>query len=199
MKSELKYWNHNIAYYKWIKRKVKNKRNILDVGCGDGTLVNFLSDSNKKIIGIDSNKKSIELANKNKKENTYFYNQSFEEYKENKKFDAIIFVASIHHMDIYFSIKKAKSLLRKNGIIIIVGLASPSNFKDKLIDLLRVIPSKTISLFHKHKTSEALGIKTNYKFPTMNEIRVINKKLLSNCKMKSGLHWRYLLTWENVK
>lgn len=32
----LNYWNHNVAYYDLIKKKVSNRKKILDVGCGDG-------------------------------------------------------------------------------------------------------------------------------------------------------------------
>ena len=47
------YWNHNSAYYPWIKKKTADRHHILDVGCGDGFLVRYLDDGTKKITGID--------------------------------------------------------------------------------------------------------------------------------------------------
>jgi hypothetical protein len=50
------YWNHNSAYYPWIQKKVASCRTVLDVGCGDGSLVLFLDDGTKRIVGIEKNK-----------------------------------------------------------------------------------------------------------------------------------------------
>ena len=62
------YWNHNSAYYPWIKKKTDNCKTILDVGCGDGSLALFLNDGIKKIVGIDSDIHCIEKAiSKNQK------------------------------------------------------------------------------------------------------------------------------------
>lgn len=59
---EMKYWNHNTAYYKWIKKQVVQCSKILDVGCGDGSLIGFLGDSNKHLIGIDAYEPCIKKA-----------------------------------------------------------------------------------------------------------------------------------------
>lgn len=58
----MKYWNHNTAYYKWIKKQVVQCSQILDVGCGDGSLIGFLGDSNKPLIGIDAYEPCIKKA-----------------------------------------------------------------------------------------------------------------------------------------
>ena len=41
-------WNHNSNYYKWIENEIEDKTKILDVGCGDGSLVNYLNNNKKK-------------------------------------------------------------------------------------------------------------------------------------------------------
>ncbi len=51
-------------------------------------------------------------------------------YNFDKKFVAIIFIASIHHMDITVALNKTKSILKPNGMILIAGLAKPSNLFD---------------------------------------------------------------------
>lgn len=193
-----KIWNHNFAYFKWIKKKLGNRKDILDVGCGNGNLLIYLNDSKKNLIGIDPSDKSINYAKnicKNKK-NINFLNLTFEEYlKEDNSLDAVIFVASIHHMDMEFAIKKALKLLKRNGILIIVGLSTPSNIIDYLIEFSRIIPCFISSHIHKMKDSEDLNIKTSYKFPTMNYIRKMKKKYLPNSKIRYGLYYRYLLTY----
>ena len=190
------YWNHNSAYYPWVKKKTANCHTILDVGCGDGSLALFLDDGTKKIVGIDTDIHCIEKALSVKNVgNLDFICCRFEDYIQNTKFDAIVFVASIHHMDMTKALQKAKSLLSPYGVILIVGLAKPSTIIDWVMEVARVIPSKTISSLHHMQTSEELNISTSYNYPTLKEIRSIGKKELPGARVYDALHYRYLLEW----
>ncbi len=136
------YWNHNSAYYPWVKKKTDNCRTILDVGCGEGSLAFFLNDRSKIIVGIDTDIHCIERASSvNDSSNLQFCRCSFENYAPDMRFDAIVFVASIHHMDMALSLQKAKSLLSPSGKLLVVGLAAPSAVTDWVLEAARVIPS----------------------------------------------------------
>ena len=199
MKDEKTPWNHNYTYHRWVAEKIGNRNRILDVGCGDGTLALYLRTPDNEILGIDISDSSIQKANrKNEYDNVTFLQTTFESFQANgQKFDAIIFVASIHHMNMTEAVQKAKKLLEKNGVLIIVGLARPTGFLDLAVEAARVIPSKIISSLHKNTTSEELDIDVSYDFPGMNEIRRICREHLFGHKLRYGLHYRYLLTWEN--
>ena len=193
-----KVWNHNYAYHNWISKNINNNSNVLDVGCGDGTLIWKIREKCKNVFGIDMDTKSIDIAeNNNKYDNVYFINDDFLKYDfGNIKFDSIIFVASIHHMNMDNALIKAKSLLNNNGKIIIVGLSKPSSITDYIIEIFRVLPSFVISKIKRNKTSEEMNIETNYSFPTSDEVRNTCKKILKeNYKIKYALHYRYLLLW----
>ncbi len=190
------YWNHNSAYYPWVKKKTAGCGTILDVGCGDGSLVFFLNDRVKKIIGIDPDSYCIEKALTAKSgENLGFSCCSFEDYTPDMTFDAIVFVASIHHVDMTEALKKAKSLLSSSGKILIVGIAKPTTLMDWVLEVFRVIPSKVVSVLHHMRTPEELKITTSYKFPEMKVIRSIVKKELPGASIHYGLHYRYLVEW----
>ncbi len=190
-------WNHNLAYNKWIKKTIGDRRNILDVGCGNGYLSLFLRNDGNFIVGIDPSDLSIEYATgQNDYGNVKFIQTTFERFETSQKFDAVIFVASVHHMNMGDAIDKAKALLNRNGILIIVGLAKPANMLDWMIECARIIPSGIISFIKKNKTSEELNMEVSYDIPTMNEVRQICKNKLQGHKMSYGLHYRYLLTWK---
>ena len=199
MKRKKAPWNHNYAYYRWVAGKVGQRKRILDVGCGDGALALYLRTSDNNILGIDSSAASIKKANaKNTYDNTSFIRTTFEDFHaDGKRFDAIIFVASIHHMDMAYAIDKAKSLLDNNGILIIVGLSTPSSLLDWLIEAARVFPSKAVSFIKGNTTSEEMNIDVSYDFPKMKNVRRICKEKLCGYTLRYGLHYRYLLTWEN--
>ena len=190
------YWNHNSAYYPWVQKKVVSCRTVLDVGCGDGSLALFLNDGTKRIVGIDSDIHCIEKALYPENEGTVeFACCSFEDFTQNKTFDAIVFVASIHHMDMIKALQKAKYLMTPCGKLLIVGLAKPSTAIDWALEMLRVLPSKIISSIHHMQTSEELNLSTFYDYPAMKDIRSIVKKELPGARIHYALHYRYLLEW----
>lgn len=92
------YWNHNVAYYDWIKNTTIAFKDILDVGCGDGSLVRYLDDGKRKLVGIDVDEECIRRTlDESTSNNVQFICNRFETYNFEKKFDAVIFIASIHH------------------------------------------------------------------------------------------------------
>lgn len=191
------YWNHNTAYYKWIKQRTADCKFILDVGCGDGSLVAYLDDGCKKLTGIDIDFSCVSRANSlNKSSNTQFACCSFDDYKTHQSYDAIIFVASIHHMDMSAAIERAKTLLSQNGLLIIVGLATPSTAMDYMIEGLRILPCKIISKLRHMQSSENRNIPVSYELPTLNEVRDILSKTLPHVVIKYGLYYRYLIAWK---
>lgn len=193
------YWNHNAAYYDWVKNSTINCNDILDVGCGDGSLVRYLDDGKRSIIGIDIDEKCIKCAltgDRHDPANTQFIRGDFETYCFQKRFDAVIFVASIHHMDMTAALNKAKSILKPDGMILIVGLAKPSNFLDWVVEVLRVIPCAIVSKIRHMQSSEKNNIPVSYHFQKMNDIRVTANTLLPSAKIKYGLFYRYLLWWK---
>ncbi len=191
-------WNHNFAYNNWILKNVQDKKRILDVGCGDGRLIFELTNEHNLLTGIDLNKESIATAkNNNKYNNVSFIEGDFLSYNFKEKYDAIIFVASIHHLNMKEALKKAKELLNQNGLIIIVGLSNPSTLFDWLLEIGRFIPSGIISKIKHVTDSEDLNLTVSYDIPKMSYIRKVCQKEIPNYKIKYGLHYRYLLTWEN--
>ena len=149
-------WNHNYAYHRWISKNVGNRKHILDVGCGNGVLSRYLSTAENHVLGIDPSAVSIQTAIKNnEKSNVSFLQTTFEDFQsDGKRFDAIIFVASMHHMNMEDAIEKAKKMMDENGILIIVGLSRPSGVFDWVLELARIVPSKLISAIKRSTSSQ---------------------------------------------
>ena len=200
--NKLSFWNHNSNYYNWIEEQLKDKNIILDVGCGEGSLVKYLNNNKRYIVGIDISKKCLEKANKNIKkiDNIKFILTSLEDFENrNEYFDAIIFCASLHHMEMDKAITKSKNLLKQKGILLIIGLYKPSSIYDWIIEILRVIPCFILSKLYNMKSSEDLDISVSYNIPKMCEIKENFNKIIPGYSMNYGLYYRYLLTWEKAK
>lgn len=106
--------------YTFCRKYVKNKC-VLEIGSGSGYGTNRLAKYAKQITGIDKDKSSITESKKNyKTKNILFIRTSIEEFNPIQKFDTIIILQVIEHVQDFKSfIKKAAYFLKKDGVVII--------------------------------------------------------------------------------
>ena len=130
--------NFNPVRIKYIKSSILSHFNnlnsdlplkgieILDIGCGGGLLSEPMQRLGAKVTGIDASKKNIAIAKIHSKKNNLkikYINSSPEKLKIKKKFDVILNMEIIEHVDdIDLFIKKSSELLKKNGLMFIATL-----------------------------------------------------------------------------
>lgn len=194
-KDKTEYWNHNVAYHQWIIRQIDSDcDNILDVGCGEGLLLEKLFPYAKAVVGIDPDPIAINHAVERLSTiqiATLICDDFITHPDFQMKFDRIIFVAAIHHMDAESALIKAKSLLKPAGKVLIVGCAKSKSPTDWFIDILRTPFAKPLSWLHK-EYDPCVAITE----PTisLSEMTVIAKSLFNNVVVRIGLYYRYLMT-----
>jgi 2-polyprenyl-6-hydroxyphenyl methylase/3-demethylubiquinone-9 3-methyltransferase len=107
---------------------VKNKKdnlldglNILDIGCGGGLISEPMSRLGAKVTGIDASEKNISIAKLHAKKNDLkinYLNLSPENFKESEKFDVILNLEIVEHVeDVNLYIKSCYKLLKNNGLM----------------------------------------------------------------------------------
>ena len=97
------------------------KLNILDIGCGGGLISEPMARLGAKVTGIDASEKNIKIAklhaNKSKL-NIRYLTKSPEQLNEFEKFDIILNLEIIEHVeDVSLYIDSCYKLLKKNGIM----------------------------------------------------------------------------------
>ena len=107
------------------KKPLKNIK-ILDIGCGGGLLCEPLAKMGAKVIGIDASEKNIKIAkshaNKSKLKVDY-YCATPENFKFNSKFDVVLNMEIVEHVDnVDLFLNKSSKFLKNNGIMIIATL-----------------------------------------------------------------------------
>ena len=108
------------------KKKPLEKLKILDIGCGGGLLSEPMSRLGGEVVGIDASDKNINVAKLHAKENNlnikYFCN-SPENFKTQTKFDVILNMEIIEHVeDVDFFLKSCSKLLKNKGIMFVATL-----------------------------------------------------------------------------
>ena len=111
---------HGVNVLKFLKKISFNKPfSFLDVGCGNGWVIRYISNISKckKAMGIDKSKKMIIQANKKIKNNKEsFVCTDIEEWKYSGKFDFIFAMESIYYADsIENAIQRIYKLLKPGG------------------------------------------------------------------------------------
>ena len=108
------------------KKKPLNKIKILDIGCGGGLLSEPLQRLGAEVTGIDASLRNIEVAKIHAKKNNLkikYFCASPENFKSNTKFDVVLNMEIVEHVeDIDFFLKSCSRLLKKNGIMFVATL-----------------------------------------------------------------------------
>ena len=95
--------------------------NILDIGCGGGLISEPLARLGGNVTGIDASEKNIKVANihsKKNKLNIRYINKSPEQLNEFEKFDVILNLEIVEHVEnVELYINSCHKLLKKNGIM----------------------------------------------------------------------------------
>ena len=124
----IKYIKENIIKNFDLRRKDNPLKNIdiLDIGCGGGLLSEPMHRLGANVIGIDASIKNINIAKFHAKNNNLkidYICASPETLKTKKKFDVILNMEIVEHVDdINFFIKKSSDLLKKNGLMFVATL-----------------------------------------------------------------------------
>ncbi len=108
--------------------KIENKEesflkdlDILDIGCGGGLISEPLSRLGGNVTGIDASDKNIKVAKIHSKKSNLkirYLNKSPEQLNEFEKFDIILNLEIVEHVnDVNLYIKSCNKLLKQNGIM----------------------------------------------------------------------------------
>lgn len=114
------------APYEEIEKVVPKSGQILDLGCGDGLLANYLamSSQKRKILGIELNKGRLKNSDK-KLKNVAFRSGDILKSKIQKS-DAILLIHVFHHLSSYDDqvkmLKACKENLGRGGKLIVAEI-----------------------------------------------------------------------------
>ena len=107
------------------KLPLKNIK-ILDIGCGGGLLSEPLSRLGAIVTGIDASEKNIKIAKMHLEKSRLdvdYYCSSPEKFVAKEKFDVVLNMEIVEHVDnVDFFLLKSSELLKKNGLMFIATL-----------------------------------------------------------------------------
>lgn len=111
--------------------KLSKKKNVLEIGVGTGRLAIRVAPLCNHFDGIDISKKTIQRARKNLREisNITLYEEDFQKYKFDKKYDIIYATLTFSHIkNKQKAIRKVKELLTEEGRFVLSICKNQKNY-----------------------------------------------------------------------
>jgi 2-polyprenyl-6-hydroxyphenyl methylase / 3-demethylubiquinone-9 3-methyltransferase len=176
--------------------------NILDIGCGGGLISEPLARLGGMITGIDAAEKNIKVAKLHARKNNLkikYLNCSPEQLENKEKFDIILNLEIIEHVDdVSLYIKSCHNLLKKNGLMFTATLnRSFMSYLKAIIGaeyILKWLPIGTHDWNKFLKPEELQKLLQNEKFTTLDIKGLEFNPILNKWKKSDNLSVNYIIT-----
>ncbi|KGI69077.1 class I SAM-dependent methyltransferase [Mycolicibacterium rufum] len=189
------YWNHNTAYHRWVvSLAAAHHGDVLDVGCGDGLLAQRLAPVSRSVVGLEPDSAAARRARTRLAgvPGVSVVESGFADYPSGPV-DLIVFVASLHHLDLRSSLARARGLLRPGGELAVVGLSANTTVRDWLWSGM-CLPAVLLGS-RLHRERRDIGVVVAEPREGLDEIRRTAEDVLPGVWIRRALYYRYLMRW----
>jgi len=189
-------WNANIHYHSLLIEAIpRGARRVLDVGCGDGMLAARLAQLGvPHVVGLDQDRAVLDRARARHAGITVEWRQgdAFDVPFEAGSFDAVVSVATLHHVDPEKGLARFADLVKPGGVVAVVGLAA-NDWRDLPYALVAHSARLAMGFARGHWEHSAPMV-----WPpsaTYRDMRSIGSRVLPGVCYRRHLLGRYSLIW----
>lgn len=193
-------WSHNDHFHAWVLSRLPQRRGTaLDVGCGEGRLLETLAPHMEHVTGIDTDADACRRARARCAPAVGVEVRDQDFHEVDGRFDLITMIAVLHHLDLEQAVEHVKRLLAPEGRLLVVGLAPVESLTDRVWDAASAVTNPLIGMV-KHpwpSPSDAEPSRMIVKDPTvpLGEIRDVAGRILPGARIRRRLAFRYTLEW----
>lgn len=182
-------WNHNSQLYPLVGQLIAGHEVVLDVGCGDGTLANYLAGLGHQVVGVDADPNVLAPDSPT----THFMLGDATGLPfGNDQFDAVVAVMVLHHTDAQLALVEMRRVLRPGGQLVLIGYGKDRNLADLARSGADVIKSAWQS---RGKTKWQPQVASAKAMDSWAQSRKMITTMLEGAHWRRVGAWRYLVTW----
>jgi SAM-dependent methyltransferase len=178
---------------------------VLEVGCGAGRLARLIAGRGASVLGIDASPEMIHLARERSKGPSRldlvcgdFLSHPFGPVA----FDAVVSVATLHHLDAHAALARMKSLLRPGGVLVIHDLRAPAGFWDWVRSGLASIPNGDAVWWVRSGVRQNPAVRhawhdhgSHDRYLTLRQVDGLVARELPGARIHPHPLWRYTVVW----
>ena len=190
-------------HFRLVEKKENLLKNlkILDIGCGGGLISEPMTRLGADVTGIDASEKNIKIATLHSIKNNLkinYLNKSPEQMKEREKFDIILNLEIVEHVDdLDLYLRSCYNLLKKNGLMFTATINRTLTSYTKAIIgaeyILRWLPIGTHDWNKFIKPEELQKKLTDIKFSTNDVKGLVFNPFLNKWKKSNNLSVNYVI------
>lgn len=202
-------WNHNNHYYDFLLDSLpQNNQHILEIGCGIGAFSRLLAERANLVTAIDLSPEMIKRAKSLSKSQTNIDFQIADILESDfppESFDAIVSIATFHHLPLNEVLPKLKSALKPGGKLMILDVLRMETIKDFLIGAIAVPLSFVLKVFHNGFVRPTREQREAWKNHTktdcclsFSEAKQIYPGYFEKASVQRHFFFRYSMIWEKT-
>ena len=194
------YWNHNAAFHdEFVADAARRGGRALDVGCGEGLLVQRLAAVCEEAVGIEADPATVERARARLAGVRGAVVRRADVLDpalrgEVGVFRTVTCVAVLHHLPLEEGLRALSGFVAPGGQLCVVGLAADEGLGDRALSVLSVLPNWVASRWHREVRD--IGVPVAPPRESLREIRAVAARVLPGCRLRRRMYWRYRLTWD---
>jgi len=197
---------HSEDSFGWLLARLPARvERIAEVGCGAGTLTTLLARRASHVLAIDLSPEMLRLARERCELNR---NVSFEEADADEwspaagAFDAVVSVATLHHLHAERVLPRWAAALRPGGVLLVVDVLDRPGIAHLAVNAVAAAWSgwrrwrRTGSPFADARVRAAWAAHERFdRLPTIGDARRSAEALLPGARVRHHLLWRYSIEW----
>ena len=194
------YWNHNAAFHdEFVADAARRGGRALDVGCGEGLLVQRLAAVCEEAVGIEADPATVERARARLAGVRGAVVRRADVLDPTLRGEVGVFrtvtcVAVLHHLPLEEGLRALSGFVAPGGRLCVVGLAADEGLGDRALSALSVLPNWVASRWHREVRD--IGVPVAPPRESLREIRAVAARVLPGCRLRRRMYWRYSLTWD---
>ncbi len=199
-------WDHNSHYHAFLLSQLPARcEAALEVGCGTGELARLLARRAGHVDALDLSPEMIRVA---RERSPGYDNITFQVADvmacelSLQGYDAIISVATLHHLPLEAALARLRDTLRPGGHLVILDLFKSAGAQDRIRDLLSVPASAALRLLKDGRLRESAASRAAWAahgrhdvYLTVEEVQRACETMLPGASVRHHLLWRYSLVW----
>lgn len=190
------YWNHNTAFHGELVAAARRRGGrVLDVGCGDGLLLERLAAVAREVVGIDPDPVAVARARSRVGADAWVLGHGLldDDVRDLGQFDTVCSVATLHHVPLRPALRRLGELVAPGGELRVVGLAATRSAVDRAVSGLQVLPVRVVDAVRGAQGD--VGVRVVDPAESLAEVRAAAAELLPGARTRRRLYYRYTLTW----
>jgi len=189
-------WNHNIAYHHVALEAAPSPcRRALDVGCGQGHLVEELAAVTDSVVGLEPDPQALARAadRLDHLDNvTLVQADVLTAELPLAGFDLVTAVAVLHHLPLEAGLSRLADLVAPGGSLVVIGLAEDQGWRDLARSAVAFPVANALVLKRGHTD---VGAPITDPTETLDDIRAAAHRIVPGAKIRRRLLFRYTLVW----